>query len=665
MDDSDSSVAPLSVLFVDPDGRLGAMASALDVHPEPVVTRRAESVPAAGALAAEHRTDCVVLLDAPATGDRPAVDGLEMVTAVRSQLPGTPIAIHSILGEHETVRRAHDRDIQIISASADETELVYRQLCSVAGVERHAKTDAEILRSLMEHYPHQLYLKDDVGRFEVVSNGTAAEHDLDREHMVSLSDFDVLDAYGEQTHEREQELLETGERIVEEIDHWLDDDGRNWWTAVTKVPRYDADGTPVGTVGSSRDITTEKRKEQMVRELHTVGRELVRAQSKADIGRAIMGMTTDIPVFSHVQVVLRTDGTRDPDPLENDSGAETLFDRHEEWFRAVLDTGAPQYVTAGGEAVNDPRWTADLEAAILPLGDHGALGVAADTGPFTDFGIDLANILAANLEAALDRSERERELQRQNERLEEFAGIVSHDLRNPLNVASGATELLAEEHDSANVDRVRDALDRMDDLIETLLTLARKGQVVGDAETVEVATAARDAWRVVDAPTATMTVAGDAAVAADRERLVELFENLFRNAVEHGSTGNQRESDDAVEHGSTSSRTGSDDAVEHGSTGNQRESDDAVEHGDETITVEVGVREAGDGFYVADDGAGIDAADDRLFEMGYSGSDGTGYGLYIVSTIAESHGWTITAGESEDSGARFDVAGVGIESAPE
>lgn len=62
-----------------------------------------------------------------------------------------------------------------------------------------------------------------------------------------------------------------------------------------------------------------------------------------------------------------------------------------------------------------------------------------------------------------------------------------------------------------------------------------------------------------------------------------------------------------------------------------------------------------DGFYVADDGTGIDAEQkDQLFEMGYStASAGTGLGLSIVEAIATGHGWKITVDEGESGGAKF------------
>ena len=59
---------------------------------------------------------------------------------------------------------------------------------------------------------------------------------------------------------------------------------------------------------------------------------------------------------------------------------------------------------------------------------------------------------------------------------------------------------------------------------------------------------------------------------------------------------------------------------------------------------------------MADDGSGISAEErEGIFESGQSGTeDGTGLGLVIVETVAEAHGWTVSATESEAGGARFE-----------
>jgi signal transduction histidine kinase len=209
-----------------------------------------------------------------------------------------------------------------------------------------------------------------------------------------------------------------------------------------------------------------------------------------------------------------------------------------------------------------------------------------------------------------DRKQRERQL-------EEFASVVSHDLRNPLGVAKGRTDILREECDSDHLDTIENAHARMENLIDDLLTLAREGEQVSRTEVVDLAGLAEDCWQTVDTGDATLRVTADRRIRADPGRLRQLLENLFRNSVEHGGPG---------------------------------------------VTVTVGDLPDDDGFYVADDGPGIPESDrDQVFEAGFStASGGTGFGLSIVERIANAHGWSVGLGDGEG-GACIEVGGVDLE----
>ncbi|WP_135830504.1 sensor histidine kinase [Halorussus halobius] len=268
------------------------------------------------------------------------------------------------------------------------------------------------------------------------------------------------------------------------------------------------------------------------------------------------------------------------------------------------------------------------------------------------------------------------ELAEQRNRLDEFASIVSHDLRNPLNVAQGHLDLARETDADRHFEAVADAHTRMERLIEEVLALSRRGDTVADPAPVALDEVATDAWTTVETPGMELRVETDRTVVSDDRRLRALFENLFRNAVEHGSTSSRPQGDDAVEHGSTNPRSGThEDAVEHGSASSRPQGDDAVEHGlpDSAAssdgpastegTVVVGDLDDAPGFYVADDGPGIPPEDRELvFEGGYSTEpDGTGFGLAVVRRIAEAHDWRVRVTESWADGARFefhDVDGV-------
>lgn len=232
----------------------------------------------------------------------------------------------------------------------------------------------------------------------------------------------------------------------------------------------------------------------------------------------------------------------------------------------------------------------------------------------------------------LDVTETERHRQalaRQNERLERFGSAVSHDLRNPLNAANVQLQVAREQLDGENrhLAAVADEQARMEAMIEDLLTLAREGRDIGATEPISLAALASECWARVDAggEGCDLEVDGDLRFEADPERLRQVLENLFRNAIEHG-------------------------VPDDGADGS----------GQAALTVRVGPLEDGEGFYVADDGAGIpEGRRDRVFETGHTTADGgTGFGLAIVREIVTAHGWDIRVVESESGGARFEVTGV-------
>jgi signal transduction histidine kinase len=224
--------------------------------------------------------------------------------------------------------------------------------------------------------------------------------------------------------------------------------------------------------------------------------------------------------------------------------------------------------------------------------------------------------------AFTDVTNRERyreELERQNERLDRFASLVSHDLRNPLNVATGRFELLCEQVEGTaendNAVAVERALTRIDDLIAQILSLARDGEPVERWDAVLLSSAGRESWEMVETNSVELHFDDDLTFKADPARLQRLFENLFRNALDHGGPD---------------------------------------------VTLRVGALSDRPGFHVADNGPGI-PEDNResVFEPGYTTrEEGTGFGLAIVAEMVAAHGWEIQVTESDTGGARFEILGV-------
>ncbi|WP_336001602.1 histidine kinase N-terminal 7TM domain-containing protein [Halorientalis halophila] len=280
----------------------------------------------------------------------------------------------------------------------------------------------------------------------------------------------------------------------------------------------------------------------------------------------------------------------------------------------IFVDGTPGFFEAAGDGSADGSGRHTGIWVETPAGEQRCFDVLV-----TRLGDDEASGTVALIHDVTERERRKRrlreqnrELKRQNEQLDNFASIVSHDLRNPMTVADGRLDLIERDTDSEHVAPAKNALDRMREIVDDVLTLARSGQSVSETDPVELGDTAREAWETVATKEGSLTVAIDRVVEGDHGRLLQMFENFFRNAVEHA---------------------------------------------DPRVTVTVG--ELDDGFYVADDGPGIPPEQrDRALEEGFTTSeDGTGFGLTIIQTIVEAHGWEITVTESEAGGARFEITG--------
>jgi PAS domain S-box-containing protein len=436
-------------------------------------------------------------------------------------------------------------------------------------------------------------------------DAAAVEDDVLDDHIVPPDERDAARQFNERSN--------AGEPVEAEVRRLTADGPREF--LFRSVPFRGDDDSPMA-YGIYVDITARKRRERDLERYRTIvestGDPVYTLDAEGDITYVneafgtMTGYDTGALIGEHMGLLV-------PDPD---------VERSEALIRDLLcdegrtnDTVELDLVRADGTRVR-----CENHIALLPF-DEEFQGTAGAIRDITD------------------RKQRKRELKAQNERLDQFASVVSHDLRNPLQVAQGHLEL-AREHpdDDESLDRVEGALDRIDAIVDDVLTLAREGRGAPDVSETAIDAVARRAWDSVDTADASLVVETSVLVDADERRLQRLFENLFRNSVEHGSTD---------------SRPAAGDSVEHGSTADDPEADDP------SVTVRVG--HVGDGdcgaFFVEDDGEGIAPDErDRVFESGYStSSDGTGFGLDIVSTIATSHGWDVGLSDGTLGGVRFTV----------
>ncbi len=305
--------------------------------------------------------------------------------------------------------------------------------------------------------------------------------------------------------------------------------------------------------------------------------------------------------------------------------AGTVYELEETWCRHVVDNREILVVAdadASQYADDIARESTGLQcyigAPILVDGEtYGTLCYSDETPRSRDFDENerqFVQLLTQWIGYEIERKKHYQTVESQNKRLNEFAGVLAHDIRNPLTAAIGYTEYAMEtapDQIATHLETVLRSLDRIEALITNTLSLAREGADVGEREPVALDSVAREAWEMVSPPNAALSVVDPYTLMADESRLKQLFENLFRNVAEHC--------------------------------------------GDD---VRVTVRGTDTGFEVLNDGPELpESVADSLFQDSF-GADRIGLGLLIVERVVSGHGWDGQI-ESTPEETRFIFSGVG------
>lgn len=387
-----------------------------------------------------------------------------------------------------------------------------------------------------------------------------------------------------------QQAVDTPDDIYDETYRFRKQNGAYGYLRSRGYVVYDDTGEPERMVGAHIDVTDQKRREEKLE------------QTAAQFRRIFEESRDGIVILDAQSGEIRDANRKacemlgqDRDEIVANSPEEfSAEDPHRfgEFVEAIENPGAAEAEGHPGSAGTTDEYPAKVSASLVEIDDQ-------------------QNVLTV----VRNRStgEDQEQLQQENERLEQFAGNVSHDLQTPLNVVEGRLALAREECDSEHIAPAIRSVDRSLDLIEELVSLAQNGKKVSEIQTVDFVETAKEAWQNVKTADATLSTQVNHTLRADPGRLQQLLENLFQNAIDHAGT---------------------------------------------RISVTVGTTEQG--FYVADDGPGIGDDDrEKVFERGYSTSDGgTGYGLNIVKEICDGHGWEIDIVDTAAEGARFEFTGV-------
>jgi len=572
--------------------------------------------------------------------DMPGMDGIEFLQAVREEYPDLPFILFTGKGSEAVASEAISAgatDYLQKGTGSEQYELLTNRAQNAVQARRETQR-----ADRREQQMRMTELGGGTGGFELdTESGEMLLTDgfRDLANLPAEADLSLDDAIGLYHPEDREDIRQTIDRARQagEQTHgtWRlqaqDDEQR---LVDVTFARAFTNGDVTTLRGVVYDITEQKNREekttdreqtlQSAYEIIADGDRSVSEQLEALLEVARDHIGTDYATFSHIQDDQYEFERVAVAPGINLEAGHTTDLMELPICERVFQTGEPLVlsdVAAEAPELVDPEWgiACYLGAPVVVNGTSYGTFCFYDVEPrseaFSQWEQTFVELLGDWVGAELHRQQTTEQLQRQNEQLEEFATVVSHDLRNPLNVAQGRLELAQGQHDSEHLNAIGKAHTRMEALIGDLLTLAREGHGVAEFTAVDLSALIDNCWATVETNGATLVTDTDRTVQADRRRLKQLCENLIRNAVEHGS---------------------------------------------DDVTVTVGAFE--NGFYIADDGPGIPQAKrDDVFEVDFStNTDGTGFGLSIVKQVAEAHNWGVQLSESENGGARFEITGINI-----
>lgn len=533
-------------------------------------------------LLRESDFDCII-----SDYDMPGKTGLDFLKAVRENYPTLPFILFTGKGSEEVAGKAISAgatDYLQKNAGSDQYSLLANRIRNYTD-NSHAQRQRDRQLEAMENAREPISILNDDGEFVYVNMAFA--------ELYGYSENELLGEHWGLLYPN-KDIQSVRERILPTVR------AEGYWHGQTTGLRADRSTFVEDHIISTtdrgdlvcivRNATERDEQERIVQRYETLIRDLsdpVYALDSEGKFTFVNDAFVSLVGYEQERILGET-----PDLIKNRNDVE-IAERN---LARLLSSTGPENLVFEVEIQpkeGDPIYCEDHMGVLPYEGDEfdGSVGVLRDI---------------------TERKERKRELEQQNARLEEFASVVSHDLRNPLSIAKGRLEFAQDECESDHLDHVESAHERMEDLIEDLLTLAREGETVTNFEQVSLETVAANCHAVSETEV-DFRVITDKVVRADRSRLQDLLVNLFSNAIKHNS---------------------------------------------EDLTITVGDFDGG--FFIADDGVGIpESKRDRVLEAGYSTSeDGTGFGFGIIKRIANAHGWEVDVTESESGGARIEITGV-------
>ena len=436
--------------------------------------------------------------------------------------------------------------------------------------------------AILNNIPDMAWLKDTESRYIAVNEQFLRICGLNREDIIGKTDVEIWDAdYAKKYRADDLDVIQSGVRkTVEEMQK--DSSDREYWVETTKTPIYNERREVIGTTGIAREITQRKLAEisdqirrEMLEKVVQLGKRVTEVSDlKTTLEKIWHGVHDDLD-FDRLGIFLYNAERNSMDSALGTDTQGRMQDTRGQWFplaefeafNMLLKQSDGLYFTRNYASENNippghEMYGVNDYAAVAVWGGKklvAAISVDQLTSQrqispaqleslrlFAGYaGLAIEN---ARLHDALENDLNQRkslieELEKKNMELERFTYTVSHDLKSPLVTITGFLGYLNRDARAGNfenfkrdMDRIHQAVDKMQTLLNDLLELSRIGRIIHEPVVEEFGAIVRDALSLLNGPITAGNIYVNFVdeghkITGDRVRLLEVIQNLVENAI--------------------------------------------------------------------------------------------------------------------------------------
>ena len=569
----------VTILHIEDDQSFADLVSTFLEREREFFDVQTETMPTDGVeLARENNVDCIVC-----DYDMPGLNGLEVLEAIREDEPDLPFILFTGKGSEEIASEAISAGVTEYLQKAGGTEQyeVLANRIEQAVARRRAETQVTRGFRAIETAHDGISLLDTNGEF-MYANEAYAE-------IVGYERTELLGQHWETIYP-EEELTRAREVMLPQAK-----DGE--WVGKTDYVRKDGETVSVDHRLAYTDEETLICTISEIDDDEVVRNELSLKERAMD--QTPIGITITDPEQPDNPIIYANDSFTELTGYSK----ENVLGRNCRFLQGEATRDEPVAELASAVETEDP-----VSVELRNYREDGELFWNRVTvAPLADDDGEVEHFVGFQEDVTARR-----------ELLEEFgslAGVLSHDMQNPLQTVRGRLELAIETGDVEHVAEALPSLERMDQLIDDVADALESGTIVGEHKEIDIGVVAQTTWESLDrhSDTESLEIDGAPTVYGNEEAVRRMFDNLLGNSLEHGES---------------------------------------------PVTVTVGSFEGG--IYLEDNGPGIPEGNrEQVFEQGFTTKEsngGTGMGMASVRQIVLAHDWRIDISDSENlGGVRFEI----------